>query len=132
MSDGSISLNKYISQTGMTSRREADKLIEQGRVKLNGQVARKGNRVSVGDVVIVDGKKIKSSNDQVYLAFHKPPGITCTTDLNDKDNIIWLPADNRMPYYTTNRGQSWTQASLPNNSGNCLIVGMPYSTKIAF
>lgn len=74
----------------MCSRREADKLIEMGRVLLNGKKAKKGNRVEVGDEVKVDGRKIKQKHmpKKVYIALHKPAGITCTTDLRDSDNII--------------------------------------------
>jgi 23S rRNA pseudouridine2604 synthase len=88
MSDSSISLNKYISSTGICSRREADRWIEAGRVRINGQLAQKGNRVAEGDAVTVDGKPLKRQPDFVYLALHKPPGITSTTDRRDKDNII--------------------------------------------
>lgn len=88
MSDHSISLNKFISSTGICSRREADKWIEQGRVKINGKTAVKGNRVEKGDEVTLDGKILDTKPDPVYLAFHKPPGITCTTDQKDPDNII--------------------------------------------
>lgn len=89
MQDMSISLNKYISSQGICSRRMADKLIEEGRVTINGKRAKKGNRVNPGDKVILDGQNIKAKNDRkVYLAFNKPPGITCTTDQRDKDNII--------------------------------------------
>jgi len=86
--DESISLNKFISQTGICSRREADKWIDAGRVKINGVVAKKGNRVGENDQVTVDGKSLRNKPKQVYLALHKPPGITCTTDLKDKTNII--------------------------------------------
>ena len=86
--DESTSLNKFISQTGICSRREADKWIEAGKVKINGVVAKKGNRVGENDTVTVDGKPLKNKPKQVYLALHKPPGITCTTDLKDKTNII--------------------------------------------
>lgn len=88
MNDDSISLNKYISMTGICSRREADRLIEAGRVKINDQVAQKGNRVGEGDEVFIDDKPLKRHADLVYIALHKPPGITCTTDRRDKDNII--------------------------------------------
>ena len=82
------SLNKYISETGFCSRREADKLIEQGRVSINDNIAIKGNRVNNGDTVLVDGEPIGKKNKTVYIAFNKPIGITCTTDLKDKTNII--------------------------------------------
>lgn len=88
MNENSISLNKYISNTGMCSRREADKLIESGHVKINGKTAKKGNRVSDGDQVTVKGKTLKNNPKHVYLALNKPAGITSTTDLRDKDNII--------------------------------------------
>lgn len=88
MEDNSISLNKYISSTGICSRREADRMIDAGRVKLNGVVAKKGNRVSEGDLVLLDNKPLKPKPKSVYLALHKPAGITSTTDLRDPDNII--------------------------------------------
>jgi 23S rRNA pseudouridine2604 synthase len=83
-----ISLNKYISETGFCSRREADKLIETGRVTINGKEARKGNRVLENDVVKVDGQPLKKKMAPVYLMLNKPKGVTCTTDLKDKTNII--------------------------------------------
>lgn len=84
----SISLNKFISDTGICSRREADKFIEAGRVLLNGVVAIKGNRVEEGDQVLLDGKPLRQNPKRIYIAFHKPPGLTCTTDLRDKSNVI--------------------------------------------
>jgi len=84
-----ISLNKYISETGFCSRREADKYIEQCRVTINGKEAHKGNRVGENDVVLVDGEPIKKKkHTAVYILLNKPKGITCTTDLKDKTNII--------------------------------------------
>ncbi|MBR9920456.1 MAG: 23S rRNA pseudouridine(2604) synthase RluF [Bacteroidetes bacterium] len=88
MNDDSVSLNKYISSTGICSRREADKWIDAGRVTINGEIARKGNRVSEGDEVQIDGNSLKSKPKNVYIALHKPPGITSTTDKKDRDNII--------------------------------------------
>lgn len=82
------SLNKYISETGFCSRREADQYIDQGRVTINDNIAIKGNRVKPGDVVEIDGEPIKKKDKPVYMAFNKPVGITCTTDLKDKTNII--------------------------------------------
>lgn len=86
--DLSISLNKFISSTGVCSRREADKWIDAGRVRINKKVARKGNRVNPGDKVTVDGRKVGNDPEPIYIALNKPPGITCTTDLRDKSNII--------------------------------------------
>lgn len=89
MLDDSISLNKYISSTGVCSRREADKFIEAGRVRINGKVAKKGNRVLPGQEVTLDGQAVKSKKAKpVYLALNKPIGITTTTDTKDRDNII--------------------------------------------
>ena len=82
------SLNKYISETGFCSRREADQYIEQGRVTINGIEASKGNRVMENDEVRVDGEKLKQAKSAVYIMLNKPRGITCTTDTKDKTNII--------------------------------------------
>lgn len=83
-------INKYLSEAGYCSRRAADKLIEQGRVTINGKVPEMGTKVQPGDSVEVDGKKITNENtDFVYLALNKPVGIVCTTDNRvEKDNII--------------------------------------------
>lgn len=81
-------LNKFISETGTCSRREADKLIEQGRVTVNGIIPQLGTKVSDADKVTIDGKPINSKEKTIYIAFNKPVGITSTTDLKDKDNII--------------------------------------------
>ena len=83
-----ISLNKFISETGYCSRREADKLIEAGRVSVNGKLPKSGNRVSYNDVIKIDDKLLKSKDKPVYIAFHKPVGISSTTDVKDKYNII--------------------------------------------
>lgn len=85
----SISINKYISNTGFCSRRQADNYIDQARVEINGNIALKGNRVHEGDVVTIDGERIgKKKLNKIYIALHKPRGITSTTDLSDKTNII--------------------------------------------
>jgi 23S rRNA pseudouridine2604 synthase len=83
-----ISLNKYISETGFCSRRMADKFIEEGRVSINGKEAKKGNRVTENDMVEIDGEPLKKKAAPIYLMLNKPKGITCTTDLKDKTNII--------------------------------------------
>jgi 23S rRNA pseudouridine2604 synthase len=83
-------LNKYLSEVGYCSRRTADKLIDEGRVTVNGNRPEKGLRVSSDDVIAVDGELIECKNIQrTYLAFNKPIGIVCTTDTRvEKDNII--------------------------------------------
>jgi 23S rRNA pseudouridine2604 synthase len=84
-------INKYLSEVGYCSRRAADKLIEQGRVTINGSVPEMGTKVQPGDVVAVDGIAVDGGEGQkrVYLAFNKPVGIVCTTDTRvEPDNII--------------------------------------------
>ncbi len=82
------SLNKYISDSGFCSRREADKYIDECRVTINGKDAHKGNRVQEGDVVLVDGEPVRKKKETLYIMLNKPKGITCTTDTKDKTNII--------------------------------------------
>lgn len=86
--DDSVSLNKFIADTGFCSRREADKYIEQGRVTINGKVARTGNRVPAGAEVELDGEPLGRKKETLYIAYHKPVGVTSTTDTKDKTNII--------------------------------------------
>lgn len=83
-------INKFLSEVGYCSRREADKLIEAGRVTINGEIPEIGTKIAPTDVVHVDGKLIKNTKEEfVYLAFNKPVGIVCTTDTRvEKDNII--------------------------------------------
>ncbi|MDF1673417.1 MAG: 23S rRNA pseudouridine(2604) synthase RluF [Vicingaceae bacterium] len=81
-------LNKAISETGFCSRREADKLIEQGSVKVNGKVPELGTKVTIADEISVNGKVITKQVDNIYLIFNKPVGITCTTETHIKGNII--------------------------------------------
>lgn len=81
-------LNKYISDTGVCSRREADRWIEAGRVVVNNRVADLGTRVGVNDVVAIDGQPIRQKEVPLYIAFHKPVGVVCITDTAIKDNII--------------------------------------------
>ncbi|WP_429843041.1 23S rRNA pseudouridine(2604) synthase RluF [Brevibacillus sp. FIR094] len=81
-------INKFISETGICSRREADKLIEAKRVTINGQVAELGSTVASGDDVRIDGQPLGSKKKDVYIALNKPVGITCTTELQIKGNII--------------------------------------------
>ena len=83
-------INKYLSEIGHCSRREADRLIEAGRVLVNGKKAEMGVKVSPDDKISVNGEMLnQSKNKNVYLAFNKPKGIVCTTDSRvEKDNII--------------------------------------------
>jgi 23S rRNA pseudouridine2604 synthase len=87
-------LNKHLSETGFCSRREADRLIAEGRVTVNGVRARVGAEVGEGDEVLVDGQKLqartvaKGQRKHVYIALHKPVGVTCTTESDVKGNIV--------------------------------------------
>jgi 23S rRNA pseudouridine2604 synthase len=85
-----LRLNKYISETGVCSRREADKWIDAGRVTCNGNLAALGTQVGEGDVVCIDGQPIGAKKKQIYIALNKPVGVTCTTEAHIEDNIIEL------------------------------------------
>ncbi|WP_397446300.1 23S rRNA pseudouridine(2604) synthase RluF [Polaribacter sp. R77954] len=87
-SQQSINLNKFISSTGICSRREAEKLIVEGRVTLNGKPTQLGNRVFNKDVVKVDGRLLKHKPKTLYIALNKPVGIVSTTDSRERDNIV--------------------------------------------
>ena len=81
-------LNKFISETGICSRRQADAWIAAGRVTLNGAVATLGTQVGEGDEVRVDGEPVGKPTQHVYIAFNKPVGITCTTETHVPGNIV--------------------------------------------
>jgi 23S rRNA pseudouridine2604 synthase len=81
-------LNKFISETGYCSRREADKMIDKGKVTVNGKIPEMGTQVSSADYIEINGNHLKNKEQFVYLAFNKPIGITCTTEHKVKDNII--------------------------------------------
>ncbi|MCM2535655.1 23S rRNA pseudouridine(2604) synthase RluF [Neobacillus pocheonensis] len=83
-------INKFISESGTTSRRGADKLISEGRVTINGKIALIGSQVEPGDDVRVNGNAIRMARNYVYIALNKPVGITCTTEKHIKGNIIDL------------------------------------------
>ena len=85
-----IRLNKYLSQIGYCSRRNADKLIKEGKVNVNGKIAELGTKVISDDKIVVEGVLIKKGQkDMVYIALNKPKGIVCTTDESiEKNNII--------------------------------------------
>lgn len=81
-------LNKFISDTGFCSRREADKYIEDGRVTVNGNRPEMGVKVAATDDVLVDGKPLKKVPKRAYIAYNKPVGITCTTERKIQSNIV--------------------------------------------
>lgn len=81
-------INKFLSETGIVSRRGADKWIEEGKVTINGELATIGSQVAEGDTVCVDGKPVKKEEQLVYIALNKPVGITCTTERHIKGNVV--------------------------------------------
>ena len=89
MEENVTRINKFLSETGYCSRREADKLLEEGRITINGVVPEMGTKVSTLDEVRVDGKLVREKFEKpVYLAFNKPVGIECTTNLDVRYNIV--------------------------------------------
>ncbi len=89
MEENLTRINKFLSETGFCSRREADKLLDEGRITINGVVPEMGTKVSPNDEVRVDGKLVREKTEKpVYLAFHKPVGIECTTNLDVRNNIV--------------------------------------------
>ena len=88
MQETGTRINKYMSQCGYCSRREADRLIEKGEVWINGTLATMGTKVMPGDTVMVHHTTITPCQKEYLLAFHKPAGIVCTTSKIDKNNVI--------------------------------------------
>ena len=83
-------INKYLSQIGICSRREADKLVDSGRIKVNNEIAILGTKIKEGDKITIDNKLIKPKKKKtIFIAFNKPKGVVCTTNrLIEKNNII--------------------------------------------
>lgn len=89
MEEQLVRINKYLSESGFCSRREADRLLEEGRITINGQSPELGTKVAPGDEVRVNGELVTNANkNPIYLSFHKPAGIECTTNLSIPDNIV--------------------------------------------
>ena len=84
----SVRINKYLSEAGVCSRREADRQIEAGNVTINGRTAMMGDRVFAGEVVMYGGKKVSKEEEQILIAVNKPAGIICTAEKREKDNIV--------------------------------------------
>ncbi|MGE7842734.1 23S rRNA pseudouridine(2604) synthase RluF [Lysinibacillus sp. NPDC093712] len=81
-------INKYLSETGIVSRRGADKWVEEGKVTINGVLATVGSQVETGDIVCVEGKEVKKEEQLVYIVLNKPVGITSTTERHIKGNVV--------------------------------------------
>ena len=88
VSKSGLRLNKYLSDSGVCSRRDADRMIADGQITVNGKKAVMGQKIFAGDRVFYMGKEVKLEEERILLAFHKPVGIECTTDRGCKDNII--------------------------------------------
>lgn len=88
MKEENIRINKYLSEAGVCSRRAADRMIEEGKVKVNGAVASIGTKVAETDKVEVDGSLVRPEQKMVLLAVNKPVGIVCTAEKREKDNIV--------------------------------------------
>lgn len=99
LSSAHMRLNKYIADSGLCSRRKADELIDEGRVKINGKLANLGDQVEEKDQVSVNGEILTPRGQDVYLVFNKPYGVICTAD-PDADNTIYdyLPSGERLLY----------------------------------
>ncbi len=88
MEEQGIRINKYLSEAGVCSRREADRQVEAGNVTIDGQVAETGARVFSGQLVCLNGKPVKKEEEMILLAFHKPVGIVCTAEKREKNNVV--------------------------------------------
>jgi 23S rRNA pseudouridine2604 synthase len=106
-------INKYLSERGLCSRREADSWVEGGRVSINGVVATLGTKVQEGDAVRVDGRAVGGETAHVYIALHKPVGIECTTDSRVPDNVI---------EFVSHRARIFPIGRLDKNSEGLLLL----------
>lgn len=88
MEETGIRINKYLSEAGVCSRREADRQIAAGNVTIDGKTAETGARVCAGQEVLFCGRKVKKEEEMILLAFHKPAGIVCTAEKREKNNVI--------------------------------------------
>lgn len=87
--EGSIRINKYLSEAGVCSRREADRQIEKGAVTINGRTAAMGDKVAPGDLVMYGNQRVSPEGEAILLAVNKPPGIVCTSE-NGNRTILWI------------------------------------------
>ena len=88
MEENGIRINKFLSEAGVCSRREADRQVELGNITIDGKVAKTGARVLPGQSVLFQGKKVLKEEEMILIAFHKPVGIVCTVEKREKNNVI--------------------------------------------
>ena len=88
MEENGIRINKFLSEAGVCSRREADRQVELGNITIDGKVAETGARVLPGQSVLFQGKKVLKEEEMILIAFHKPVGIVCTAEKREKNNVI--------------------------------------------
>ena len=88
MEENGIRINKFLSEAGVCSRREADRQVELGNITIDGKVAETGARVLPGQTVLFQGKKVLKEEEMILIAFHKPVGIVCTVEKREKNNVI--------------------------------------------
>lgn len=111
-------LNKYLSEVGYCSRREADRLIEAGKVTINDALPELGTKVKDGDIVKVDGKQVEKKEDYVYIALYKPFGITSTTDKTDPTNIVDFMKYNKRVFHVGRLDKDSEGLILMTNDGD--------------
>ena len=88
MENNGVRINKFLSEAGVCSRREADRKIENGEITINDRVATTGDRVMPGDAVYVNGRPVQKEEEMVLLVLNKPAGIVCTAEKREKNNVI--------------------------------------------
>ena len=88
MEENGIRINKYLSEAGVCSRREADRQVELGNVTIDGVTAETGARVFEGQTVLFQGKKVSKEEEMILIAFNKPVGVVCTAEKREKNNVI--------------------------------------------
>lgn len=99
MEENLVRLNKFLAEAGVCSRREADRMTEQGRIKVNGKIAEMGTKIAPGDVVEADGQVVEREEEKIILAFYKPKGIVCTFEKREPNNIVeYLNYPKRITY----------------------------------